>query len=157
MKHYLVFGLTVVFTLSSYGQETKQKSETVTDSIVLATNTAKDAATLLRIEKAEKEAKNTIKEAKRAEKVLKRAEKEKKKLEKAVRKHEDLKDEIEDKKKDIIKREKKIKKYEIKLAEGQRKGKLSPVAIDKLNNKIAKENISILKGKEKLRKLERKQ
>ncbi len=161
MRLYLVVVCILVFVLSSYGQEVNQKLEKVGDSPSLPVNAVKGSEeSLLKIEETQDELKSETKKTeqaqKKSEKEQKRIEKDQKRIEKKAKKVEDLKKNIESEKKDITKSEDKIADYEEKLAIGIRKGKLAPNDISKLNDKIAKENILILKHKEKIRKFEQK-
>ena len=109
-------------------------------------------------------AKQELKEAKEAEKMIKAAEKEarkaekaRKKAEKQLKQKENLLSEIDSKKRSIAKDQKKIMKLEGKMIKGELKGKLSPVAKAKMNQRINNLKIGMAKEREKLDKLMHKQ
>lgn len=123
-----------------FAQETAQ----VQDSIAAVSAKEKEAKTMQKkIDKAEKKTKKTEKAIKKAEKEAKK----RKKLKKAIKSKENA----------IRKSERKMQKLKAKMEAGKSKGKLSPDDLIKLNKKIDKENASIIKGKQKLAKIERKQ
>tara|TARA_R110002012_G_scaffold283304_1_gene473528 strand:- start:51871 stop:52335 length:465 start_codon:yes stop_codon:yes gene_type:complete len=154
MKQLVFTSMLIFLTISTnYAQE---KTETPKDSVAMA-KAAEDAAILLRIKTAEKEAKEAEKELKKAEKEAKKAEKKAKKLEKEAEKAEKLQKSIAKAEKSIEKSKSKIINYEDKIIRGKAKGKLSPVDISKLNDKISKERSAMNKTIEKLDKLKRKQ
>lgn len=96
------------------------------------------------------------KEARKAEKEAKKVAKERKKLEKAEKKRESLRNQIADKKREISKRERTIQDLKEDMELDKIKGKLSPNDITKINGKIEKERLALIKDKEKLLKLEQK-
>lgn len=129
----------------SYGQEEAQSDSL--QNLELLENESK--AIQAEIEKQKKE-------AKKAEKEAKKEAKERKKLEKTEKKREALRNKIADKKKGISKRERKIQDLKEDMELDKIKGKLSPNDITKVNGKIEKERLAMIKDKEKLIKLEQK-
>lgn len=78
-------------------------------------------------------------------------------MEKAEKKRESLRNQIADKKRGgISKRERKIQDLKEDMELDKIKGKLSPNDITKINGKIEKERLALIKEKEKLLKLEQK-
>lgn len=108
---------------------------------------------LLKAKQELKEAKEAQKRIKAAEKEAKKLEKAKKKAEKQLRQKEKLLSQIDSKKRSIAKSEKKVMNLEAKVIKGDLKGKLSPVAKAKMNQKINNLKIDIAKEREKLAKL----
>ncbi len=74
----------------------------------------------------------------------------------AKKKKEKLKKEFNSKAKAIGKQEKKVEKLQKQLEKGQLKGTLAPVDIQKIETRIAKIQLDILKDQERLQKLKRK-
>lgn len=107
--------------------------------------------------KVEKETKKAEKEAKKKEKQLKKAEKAKKQAEKEIKKRAKQDKIIANKRKSIAKKERDITNMENKLAKKKIKGKLTPIDEMEMNQKMDKIRLNILREKEKLSKLERKQ
>lgn len=143
---FTLMGLLLI-TVSSYAQDTVVAK----DSVTVATQvTEQNNAELEAQKKVEKELEKAEKERKKAEKAQKKAEKEAKKMERLAKA-------IGKKRKSIDKTERKIEKLQRKLSKGKSKGKLSPVDEMEMNQKIDKLKIEVVKEKNKLAKLERKQ
>lgn len=104
-----------------------------------------------------KEAKSIEHRIAKAERGTKKAEKARRKAEKSIKSKEKIVSQIESRKKAIAKDLKKIEKIEASISKGERKGKLSPVDIKNLNNKIAKLHNNIRVNELKLEKLYKKQ
>lgn len=149
MKHLItLLFLSLLFSAqSSFAQEVQVPQDSV------AISAAAEVEKMVM----EKQIEEAEKAAKKAEKKAKKAEKAQKKSEKAAKKANKLAGAIVSKKKDISKEEQKIIKTQEKLNLGKVKGKFSPDEVQKLNSKIDKMKLSVLKNKERLRKLERKQ
>jgi septal ring factor EnvC (AmiA/AmiB activator) len=138
-----------VFFLVATPFSLAQENEVKNDSMVKVKQAEMEVKAMQeKIDQAEKEAKKAQKDAKKAEKAQKKLEKEAKKL-------ADLKDDVSDKKKEIAKGERKINKLQEDMEVDKIKGRLSPNDIDKINKKIEKERLYLVREKEKLRKLER--
>ncbi len=147
MKRVLCIGAILIGTQIAFGQEVEQ----TTDSVLIAQQ---------KLEKQKEELKATKqaqKKVDKAEKAQKKAEKAKKKAEKEIKKKEKLAKAIASKKKGIAKNESKIKKLQNKLAKAKQKGKMSSVDEMEINHKINKLELAIVKDKEKLDKLVKKQ
>jgi hypothetical protein len=158
MKKVLVtLTLVLAFSQTSFAQET-QTIEQPIDSVVVAQQQMDAQMEELKAAKEKQKAlAKAEKERKSVEKAQKKAEKAQKKAEKAVKKQEKLVKSIHQKKKGIKKSEMKIRKLQSKLAKGRSKGKMTPVAEMKIDQKINKLELAIAKHKEKLAKLEQKQ
>ncbi len=141
MKQFLyLIAVLVLFCFSSYARETTQVKVASSIMNLDMDNHAIDQMTQI----------ESKKELKKARKAKKRAEKEAKKQQRLVKN-------INKKRKSIDKNERKIKKLQSKLLKQKTKGKLTRVDELEMNQKIDKVRIDILKEKEKLAKLERKQ
>ncbi len=138
-KFALLLFVIIVSTSNAFAQE----QETPKDSTaVLAIAEEERLAVIAKVEDAEKQAK---KEKKQVQKD--------KKAEKKKAAEEKLKKSIASKRKDIAKDTKQIAKLKTKLDKGSAQGKLSPVDMEKLKEKIHKLNIKTAKNKDKLTKL----
>lgn len=149
----LIFFTVLLITQSGFAQETEQEMDSVA---IVKSLEAEKIALAAQIAQAEKEAKAAEKAEKAAERAEKKADNALKKAEKKEKRLKDLKVDIQDKKKDIAKRESNINDMTEDMARDKIKGKLSPNDIEKINGKIEKEKLRILKDKEKLKKLEKK-
>ncbi len=142
MKGYII-PIFFAFLLAANGSYSQETGSGV-DSVLIKEREAKERKQIeKKIEKAEKRAKKAEKEAKKIEK----EEKKRKKLEASIR----------SKQKSIDRDEKKMIRLEEKLLRDDAKGKLSPVDKAKLNSRIQKLKTGMVKDKEKLKKLRRKQ
>lgn len=104
----------------------------------------------------------TKEQVKEMEQVKKKVEKSKddakkaKKEAKELKKIEKLKKQYSTKEKTIAKLERQVEKLERDLEKGKLKGTLSPVDVQKINNKIIKVKMKIVEEQEKLNKIKRK-
>lgn len=104
----------------------------------------------------------TTEQVKEMEQVKRKVEKSKdnakkaKKEAKELKKTKKLKKELSAKEKSISKLERQVEKLERDLEKGKLKGTLSPVDIQKINNKILKVKMKIVEEHEKLNKIKRK-
>ncbi|MEH6746469.1 MAG: hypothetical protein V7670_06510 [Maribacter arcticus] len=97
-----------------------------------------------------------MKQVKRkVEKSEAKAEKEKKQA-KDLKKQEKLEKQVNSKSKAISKQENQIEKLQSQLEKGKLKGTLSPVDIQKMDDKIVNIQMKVMKEQEKLKKLKRK-
>ena len=147
MKRIFTLASLLIFAVHTYAQET----EVVNDSLATVSQMAEKQKKEL------EERKRVEKEIEKAEKERKKAEKAQKKAEKEAKKRKRLAKAIGKKRKSIDKTERKIQKLQAKLSKGKSKGKLSPVDEMEMNQKIDKLKIEVVKEKNKLAKLERKQ
>ena len=138
-KLLLLLFVITVSTSNAFAQE----QETPKDSIAISAIAEEERhAVIAKVEDAEKQAKKEKKQAQKDKKA------EKKKVA-----EEKLKKSIASKRKDIAKDTKQIAKLKSKLDKGSAQGKLSPVDMEKLKEKINKLNIKTAKNKDKLTKL----
>tara|TARA_R110000868_G_scaffold168916_1_gene403752 strand:+ start:15 stop:422 length:408 start_codon:yes stop_codon:yes gene_type:complete len=84
-----------------------------------------------------------------------KAKKEKKQA-KDLKNQEKIKKQVNSKSKAISKQEKQIEKLQNQLEKGKLKGTLSPVDIQKMDDKIIKIQMKVMKDQEKLKRLKRK-
>ncbi len=110
------------------------------------------------ISKAEKkEQKKVEKETKKKEKEAKKTEKAKKQAEKEIKRREQYEKIITKRKKNIAKWEREIAGIENKISKKKVKGKLLPIDEMEMNQKIHKLRLNILREKDKVSKLEKRQ
>ena len=141
MKRIIFIVILFVYTgTDAYAQEGTQVQDSVTSDEV---EEVKDAKAIRKIEKAEK---NAEKDALA-----------KKRMVEKIEKTDKLGKSISSKKKSIAKNEKKIVKLEQKIIKGKSKDELSPLDVLDINQEIDKLKNEIVRAKEKLEKLVKKQ
>ncbi len=142
MKTRFILSLITLFTISLCSMQAQSTPE-------------KHATNEVKLEpKEDAQLKRKIEKAKKA---TAKAEKAQKVAEKKLRKKEKLAQAITARQKSIRQAESKVERLEDKLVKNKRKGKLSEVDEDKMNQKIDKLKTKMIRDKEKLAKLRRKQ
>ncbi len=148
----LLITLTILFVFckATYAQETVPVEGAATAGQATVAETNEVIAKVNEQKKADKE-------LKKAEKAQKKAEKSKKRADREIKKREQKSKAINKKIKSIERDEQKIAKIEAKFSKNKLKGKLSPIDELEMRQDIDKMKLNVLRDKEQLAKMQRKQ